>query len=629
MTLATGAALGSPEAVTTPDGVVVAWTDGLHAHAARLGGDGQVAARATWWGGNERPSRLDPAPEGPAERSAALPARPWISAIASGVPEDGRGPLTGGVPVVVRWQANWWFSDDEGGHANLAHQVTWGEDTGEGQEIAPPGGAWTWLVDLDAHSPLSLVQEHNPNGGPWILRLLGVGAAPIELTSGPAGPYAVDLTSVPGPAAAFHDPATSAFRVVRVAPSGERTEVTVPTLAPFGEAEVALAGAAGRGDLAMAYTTVADGWLTVRLTVLAADASGDRAGPRLTRPEARAVPLKSRFSASQMDAVYVDGRTLITWQDHWDWRIRAVWLKDGQAEGPINELSAGSPRSEGGAAVALPDGGALVAFHRCSDTSICGDTALRTVRLIPGRKPTPVDLGGRAGDRHPRLCVRPDGPVLAVQRGDYGSVSVIWGPPGARHTVDVPTPNHNNGGFAQGLSCEPGGIFLAMSSFGATHDTTRVDVVAVTAAGATTRETLQVPGSLWSLHGLVDDEGRVGLLTNLTAPTGGDVGLRWYPTAASPPTVDVLWRGRTMSSQSVARAGSGPDRRFAAAWYDRGSDGVYAVLAAPDGRRLAGPVRLDDPAARESQNAPVIVREGDTWRAYWEERDQLWRAIPF
>ena len=547
----------------------------------------------------------------------------------SGAPQDSRGEAVAGTPIVVTWEAEWWYSDDQAGNVTVAHQLTWGEETGAGQEVDRPGGVWAWLSDRDARSGLSLVQEHDPNGGPWLLRLVGVGAEPIQLTSGPAGPYAVDLTSVPAPAAAFHDPAVSAYRVMRIGAAGERTEVTLPTTAPFGEAEVALAGAAGRRDLAVAHTTVADGRLDVRLAVLAADASGGHPGPRLTRPEAHAVPLKSRFSASRMDAAYVGGQTLLTWQDHWDWRIRAVWLQDGAPTGPLTELSTGSPRSEGGAAAALPDGGALVVFHSCSGSSICGDTTLHAVRLAPGETPTPVNLGARRGDRHPRICVGPDGPVLAVQRGDYGSVSVLWGPPDARHTVDVPTPNHNNGGFAQGLTCGPGGIFVAMTSFGSGNDTTRVDLVAITAAGATTRETLQVPGSLWSYHGLVDADDRVGLLTNLAVPSGAQVGLRWYPTTDGPPTVDVLWRGHTMWNPDVASAGTGADRRFAAAWYDRASDGVYAVLTAPDGRRLAGPLRLDDPASRESQNAPVIVHEGDTWRAYWEEQDQLWRARPF
>lgn|GEM_PF-3344601 len=619
--LATGPKLGNPEATLTHEGVVVAWTDGLHARAVKLDDDGGIGAKAAWWGGNARPEshfRPDDAPPDPnPERSEATGARPWIL-------QPGAD-----APVEVRWEAEWWLSDDQGGQITARHAIAWGEATGDAEETERPGGVWTWLADVDPGSARTVVQEHDPNGGPWILWLAGQGDEPVEIARGPAGPYAVDLTSAPAPVVAFHDPATSRYRVVRLDGDGARREVGLPTTAPFGEASVALT--ASGGEVGVAYATVAEGRLAVRLAVLGADASGDRDGPRLVRPDAQRIEVGTRFSMSRMDALHVGGQTLVTWQDHWDWRIRAVWLKDGVPGDPLIELTPRSPRSEGGALAALPDGaGALTAFQSCSGSSICGDTTLHVLKLAPGgTKPTPVDLGQRKNDRHPRLCVGPMGPVLAVQRGDYGSVSVMWGPTGERHTVDIPTPNRNNGGFPQGLTCGEGGIFVVMTSFGREHGATRVDLVKVDEGGAATRETLEVPGSLWSYHGLVDDGGRVGLLTNLDTPTGAQVALRWYPTGGGEPTVDVLQRNLTMFNPHVTRFGTGAERRFAGTWYDRGSDAVYAALVAPDGRRVGGPVRLDDPAARESQNAPVILREGDRWTVYWEERDALYRARPF
>ena len=110
---------------------------------------------------------------------------------------------------------------------------------------------WAWLEAFAAGpgGVLAVQSYHDPNGGPWELsaRRLDGEQSGAPFTSEPAGPLAPVLAAVAGGFLAAWASPTFGVEFVTIAADGTAGSPTaLPSAAPPGEAEVALAAAGGR-----------------------------------------------------------------------------------------------------------------------------------------------------------------------------------------------------------------------------------------------------------------------------------------------------------------------------------------------------------------------------------------------
>ncbi|MBI5489889.1 MAG: hypothetical protein HY905_21315 [Deltaproteobacteria bacterium] len=614
----TGSPLGLPEVAAWEGGFVAVWAEGGDLHSAKLGADGTVAATTFWPGGNTRPWReIEGVPRPAAERAQPYPVRPTLVAESDG--------------LHAFWWGAFWESDDQGGEALYERLLAWPDAGGE-PATAPQVPVWAALDAVAAGAdgkPLAIQSFHDPNGGPWQLavRRLDVPEAEAPFTSEPAGPLRPALVWADDRFVAAWPSSSYGVALVTVLPDGANSPLSVlPCTAPPGEAEVALA--ADGTTVRVAYIDRSGARSVVR-TAGTASATGTPATPSGS-PSFTELALATDMPQDVVAARLASGETALVWKDYAvvDSHVSTGWLDaTGTAAGETVDLTPGEPRCDFPSVAALP-GAALAAWSCCAESSICGPADVRTAVLRPGAAPIVRSVTPKEGYWATALAADGERIALVMARGEYSRRRTVVrivraaadaAPAALAAAADVVLPATDPDQVGS-IAAAWGPTALAVAFHdreAGTKELVRLFLVAEDGTLTTGTTLVDAQYGIWGDQRLAAVADGFAILGVGEAASAGDVTITWLsPDLSSVLRRTVVGRGAHPRSPALSFAGS----VLAATWYDAATDGNFAALAAADGARLLGPVRLDDPAQRASFGSPIPVPAANgAWRLIWSD----------
>lgn len=601
----------------------VAFTEGGRVHALQVDGEGQELARTSWFGGNLRPSRIR-LPKGaappPAERAKPLPLRPtlWWQA----------GKLQ------VRWHGGHWHSDDLAGSLLYRHAVRWQDDDKQEPQPLTRGRVWDAGLALAVGSDgvlRTIVAYHNPNGGPWQLRLQREDAkdAAQPFTSETAGPLSPALLATPTSlVAGWTSPARGGIALARFDAAGKPTIRVLASQAAPGEAGLALAS---RGeDVRVAYVQRARGLCRVEVTALPT-AGPEAIAPAATTVRGKALAATRAIYADPTIARFDDGRFVVLAGIKKSDKptLRGLFFDAaGQLEPKLQALSEGLPRLDYPTTARLGKH-ALFAFVACGGSSICSPSVVRVgvlgatgvVQAARGVTPAQATLG------QPALAVDGERVALVVKESYGGfqlrraraktAVAAVDALEKAK-ALPIYIVDSNYAG-APALAFTQGGLVLIQRDKRGDHEITRVLFIADGSDKVEERADLPaVSYGAWGAHRLLAVKGGAALIGVRVRGHRVDTVLRFLDATGKVRGTTVLGRRMVPGSPMLRADGRGG---VVAAWYDRRTDGYYLAHVDGQGRRRLGPLRLDDPALRSSFGVPLIAaaRDAGQWHALWAD----------
>ncbi|MCK5799599.1 MAG: hypothetical protein KAI47_20555 [Deltaproteobacteria bacterium] len=639
---------GPPEVISLtakPPIFAIVWVAGKVLHAAKVDASGKVSARSTLHGGNLRP------PNHRRRRVKGKPPRPGAN-ITKGTPQQKAPPRERARPALqrprlnivkgklhVRWAGGHWKSDDQASNATYTQTLGWKNDMKHEPKIVPRQSVWDRLgpVAIDAKGKtVTVVSDHDPNGGPWQLRLqrLGESAKAPPFTAEDAGPFKVDLlTSGKDLIAAWTSPQRQAVVVARFDAASRAQLRSLPTKAAPGDAAVTL-GRRG-AEIRVAYVAV-DAGGACRIVVAKASAGQ----PVLTQPAvpssaitSKVLPRTRAIYADPTLAAFDDGRFVVVAKDESQGnkpRLVALFFNAaGQRKGALRPLTRALPRIDFTTSARVGKD-ALIAFTACGNASMCEPSRVKIAVLGPKKilaRPRAV-TPAKTSYGQPALAVRGDRVALLVKRGSWGAWSLrrTHAKSGAdavtalkkakKKAVTIPFSDSNYAG-AGAIAFTAKGIVMVHRDKEAGHPVVRVVFVPPKGSPKVQMRLPAVEYAGWGAQRIATYDDGVVLLGVRQRGDRVDTVLRFL--SADGTTVNhmvVLARAMAPRAPRVVVSQAG----VAAAWYDRSTDGNYVAFVDRAGHRQ-GPLRLDDPQKRASFGAPLLApaARAGMWHALWAD----------
>ncbi len=611
---------GLPEVVSLPGQRFAAvWTQGKEVVAVRLTPEADVEVTARWPGGNLRPSGPINGPNTQKTRANPSPQRPRL--------------LSGAKALEVVWGGTIWISDDQLTSGWYRASINWQTKRADDMDVLGRLPSWHSWASV-AGQGMALASVHNSNGGPWELAAVKDGqVVPGMLTTEPAGPLSATLLTSKTKAWALWSSVSAGGVMARpLNPTTAEPLPGPPTLLP---------SAAPKGELDFEAVAYGDGVMVAFVDRVQVPAKG---GLEVSRSVIRVEPLRKArqtqpvaYTKPQMDytskpsptgfvsAGLDDGARLVAWRDYWSNRIEALWVRDDGSVALEDRFGIGpkAPRY-GGPSVASMGDRALLALNTCANDSICENPKVFLASLKPGQKPVTRSIA---------FAKEPNWPTIAVEKTAKGrwraalTAHLSMGSGSVVRVAEFAKPDDVFGALAKAPIVPVRTDARVLSAVW--HQGALVMVTApANTDGPTQLLTLKEgriqpglilddrPYAVWGQQRLASSpQGLLLLAQRHRQGLPSDVVLHRLNDQGSAITgTTVLGRGHGLSVPSLAVGAQG---QVGVYWSDRASDGSYVAWVTPELERLAGPVRLDDPAIRSSRPQGIVWPQEERWRALW------------